>query len=37
MIESAWEIAEDEESGVFKEQIEYLTKTVRQKLLSTSN
>ncbi len=36
MMESAWQMAEDEESGVFKEQIEFLTKTVRQKLLSNS-
>jgi EF hand len=37
MMESAWQICEDEESSVFKEQIEFLTKTVRQRLLAFAN
>jgi Ca2+-binding EF-hand superfamily protein len=37
MMESAWCIAEDEEAGVFKEQIVFLTKTLREKLRTLSN
>ena len=37
MMESVWQTGEDEGSAVFKEQIEYLTKTVRGKLLSFAN
>jgi len=37
MMESVWQICEDEESSVFKEQIEALTKILRQKLIFTSN
>ena len=32
MMESVWQISEDEEASVFKEQIEFLTKTLRAKL-----
>jgi len=29
MMESVWQVSEDEDQGVFKEQIEFLTKTLR--------
>lgn len=37
MMESVWQILEDEDSTVSKEQIEMLTRTLRQKLLAFSN
>lgn len=37
MMESAWQITENEEDSVFKEEIEFLTKTLRSKLISSSN
>mmetsp|Transcript_42332 Transcript_42332/g.31011 ORF Transcript_42332/g.31011 Transcript_42332/m.31011 type:complete len:123 (-) Transcript_42332:33-401(-) len=37
MMESVWQVGEDEEASVFKEQLEMLTKTLRQKLLSFAN
>lgn len=36
MMESVWQVAEDEDAGVFKEQLEHLTKTLRHKLLDYS-
>lgn len=36
MMESVWQICEDEDADVTKEQIEYLTKTLRHKLLDFS-
>ena len=37
MMESVWQILEDEDSTVSKQQIELLTKTIRHKLLDFSN
>mmetsp|Transcript_21706 Transcript_21706/g.20811 ORF Transcript_21706/g.20811 Transcript_21706/m.20811 type:complete len:123 (+) Transcript_21706:566-934(+) len=37
MMESVWQVGEEEDSAVFKEHIEFLTKTVRQKLQSFAN
>jgi hypothetical protein len=37
MMESAWCISEDEDASVFKEQIEFLTQTLRLKLRTISN
>ncbi len=37
MMESVWQVSEDEDQGVFKEQIEFLTKTLRQKLMAFAN
>ena len=36
MMESVWQVCEDEDSTVTKEQIEFLTKTLRHKLMSFS-
>ena len=36
MMESVWQVTEDEEASVFKEQVEYLTKIIRQKLNEAS-
>ena len=37
MMESVWQMCEDEDAEVTKEQIEMLTKTMRHKLLDFSN
>jgi len=37
MMESVWQIGEDEGSGVFKEQVEFLTQTLRLKLRTFAN
>jgi len=36
MMESVWCVSEDEDATVYKEQLEFLTKTMRQKLLDLS-
>lgn len=37
MMESVWCVSEDEDASVFKEQIEFLTQTLRLKLRTISN
>lgn len=37
MMESVWQICEDPQSTINREQIEFLTKTIRHKLLNFSN
>ena len=37
MMESVWQVGEDEDAGVFKEQITFLTQTLRDKLRSFAN
>lgn len=37
MMESAWQVTEDDDATVNKEEIEFLVKTIRQKLYTITN